>query len=360
MDYFSPSFAILPEERIRETFHDDLHVLNIFKPLLYNGNIISATPPPNVCSHCLVSDILSPKSLEQFAREQKKLSKRYLEQVKFSLSKHGLKYNIEIVGSEELIPHGHAGLLLDSPPDQLQSMPRIMSRLDKGEDVVLSKTLKEKLKYHERESQRIFSNVSFEILTAQALGASFITDRKIHIDLISSITSSEDIRKEADISLSHLSALVPFLGDVPISDLIKLRKNEAEAFEVFRASLKSTIEEYKRLHGSFTVRLAEQLYGDVLSPALAKLDKRVKSARKSLVKVPIHNALSWTAAISFGAYTGYLPNELLAAASGLGMIKVLSDLTREILSIGESSNVVEGEEMFFLWQVKKRAKRKKQ
>ena len=155
----------------------------------------------------------------------------------------------------------------------------------------------------------------------------------------------------------YLTSFVPFLENVPIDRLLALRRNETPAFEVFRKSLSTAVDEALRATGSFTEIQARQIYGDVIQPGLAKIDQKIRSSSRNLIKGTLGSVLAWGGAISFGLYEGLLPNQAAAAATALGLTKILADVAKPVVDKAMGVNSVENESLYFLWKVRREAER---
>ena len=107
-----------------------------------------------------------------------------------------------------------------------------------------------------------------------------------------------------------------------------------------------------------TPRIARDIYQDIIRPKLATLDQKIKKAQQKLIKGTVYKAVSWTAAITFGLYTGILPESLVEAAGALGMTKVLADTIEGILGSANSEEGIQTSDMYFLWKVKQHTDKK--
>ena len=66
----------------------------------------------------------------------------------------------------------------------------------------------------------------------------------------------------------HLQTIVPFVSDVGLKDLLKLRHREEGAFIRFRGALSEALKEATPGGPRFTDRTAHDLYADVVAPRL--------------------------------------------------------------------------------------------
>src|SRR5262249_27371069 len=104
--------------------------------------------------------------------------------------------------------------------------------------------------------------------------------------LVQSVSNNQDIERRNSIACKYLSSMVPFVEDVAIADLIKLRNREEDAFIRYRRALNQAIDEFKE-GGTFTERDARTLYSDVIARRLSSLEQGMKDARGDLLRKPL-------------------------------------------------------------------------
>ena len=226
-----------------------------------------------------------------------------------------------------------------------------------GEIVTLNRSEIRKMGLHKRLAGEIYGNIRLELFTSQIFHTSFLTERPIHIDIINSISEDSSLYRRNMLVEKYLTTLVPFLSDIDVADLIKLRNREQESFIVFRQSLNRAIDECRKSDEHLLERSAKEIYSDIIAPQLAKLDLRIRSAKKDLVKSTRRKALAWGGAISFGMYTGFIPSELAAVASIIGLSKIIADFLEMSMNKSDVTEFIKNEEMYFLWRIRELTKR---
>lgn len=192
--------------------------------------------------------------------------------------------------------------------------------------------------------------------TSLSLGTMFLTERALDIELLRQLSADTSIEQRNRLLQKYLTCIVPFIDSVHPIDLVKLRQGEEASFILFRHALTRAIDEYKGQKAELTERDAKSIYGDIIQPQLARLDSKVNSARRNLIKKTTAQIAGWTAAISVGLYAGLLPSGIAAAAAALGLTKVIADLGQELLAKRDVEEEIRQEEMYFLWKVRKLAR----
>ncbi|MGA2468275.1 MAG: hypothetical protein ABSH06_28515 [Thermodesulfobacteriota bacterium] len=341
---------------LKRSFKNDLIILNEIRPLVERGRIVIFTPPLDCCPTCLARSHLGKDAGERLRKEYKVLLKRYLREISYRLSLENRKYFMDLAGPDLLLEHGGQTIEMSELPTEIMRNTKITNKLDKKKTVSLSKKIVEELGLNQVLALRVMENIAFELTVSQSFNASFLTEKDLHIELLNALSENEERVRRNQIAQRYLSTIVPFYDGVPIRQLIMLRDKEAEAFLVYRKMLNEAIDEYRKQGNKFTEREAQAIYADIIEPSLAKLDMKLKSAKRSLLKEESRRILSWVGAISFGIYAGFVPSDLVMAAKALGLTKVVAEIVGSAMKLGEIDGDIRKEEVYFLWKVRELSK----
>lgn len=66
----------------------------------------------------------------------------------------------------------------------------------------------------------------------------------------------------------------------------------------------------------------------------------------------------WSAAITFGMYTGLLPAQLALAAKALGLTKVMADIGSGAGKLLSPEDEIKKQDLYFLWKVRRLSRRR--
>ena len=135
-----------------------------------------------------------------------------------------------------------------------------------------------------------------------------------------------------------------------------IRRNEESSFLLYRRAIKEAIEACSSEEGEFSRERAKQVYGDVIEPKLAELEQKVKKAKRTLVTKPIIGTAAVGLALTFGYFTGLLPNETMEMAKALGGAKVIHDIAKQTFSAVDTKKEIMTDNMYFLWKVRRKAR----
>lgn len=342
-----------PNEAIMQmTFANDLAVLQYLRPLIEEGIIVPITTPHH-CPHCFIKEVLHHDTDKRFISSVEHLAERYAKELTYSLfkDKSGF-FNVVMKGPDDLVEHTYQAMVTPDAPPHYKRDRQLRKQINKGIEVQLSRQVVEEMQLDIQMAERVFQNITFELVAAQCLNTSFVTERPIEIEVLNDLTTDDKIQTRNRAIRDNLTCLVPFINNISASDVLKLRNSEQEAFIRFRQALNKAIDESLSSVEQFGPNEARQVYQDIIRPELANVDSKIKAGRKSLFRNTAIEVGAWSAAIGFGLYAGIVPAALVPAASALGLTKVVADLGKGILKRIRPELEIKNTDMYFLWKVR--------
>jgi hypothetical protein len=357
MDYAPPFGAYgRSASQFKKDFAQDLEIIAELQPLISKGIIVPFTPPLGFCPCCLAKQFLDSDRDARFQEAYEHLKAEYLDKVSYLLRWTGKDYQITIKGPEKLIDHGALTKRIGALPHKLRKSPDIIKSARSRKDILLPKEHVLELGLNEEFADKDIQSIGLELAASQSLNTSYLTERPLHIEFLNSLNQDPTLERRNQIAQKYLTSIVPFLNDVAINDLMRLRENERESFILYRESLNKAIDEYKKTSSNFSEVDAKALYSDVIEPKLVRLDQKVKAAKRSFLKESARETAAWVGAISFGIYTGFIPSDLIAAAKLLGMTKVVADFIKSTMTRTDIKESIRNEDLYFLWKVREASK----
>jgi hypothetical protein len=333
---------------------DDILVLQELRPLVASGHVAIVSPPSNYCSHCLAKHVFGVGADKRFADTRRQLRKRFLSGVEATLEcEHGV-FCVTLEEAPELLEHSRS-MLYTRLPRWLRSHKRVIAAARRNGRATLTLAQRRASGIHLELEAEVFNDLLFEMSLSQALGTSFLADSDVQVSALTMLSGDKDVASTNRAILAHLTAMVPFAGDVPIADLLTLRNREEEAFSRFRASLAKTVSAVVDEESRLSSEQAKKIYHDVLRPGLADLDLRVSKAKRDLIAAPLREAAAWTGALGFGMYFGLLPATLFEAATALGLVKTAAEVAARGLNRRNTTVAVREHELYYLWKVREGA-----
>ena len=334
---------------------DDISLFLEVEPLIKEG-IIHLVSPPNYCPKCLSPrGVLSSAQRTMLARCNRNLEARFIADGKLSLSYEGKEFHLHASGPVELLHDGSLHQRTPKPPYRLEQRPSILARVRRGETVVLDNRVRSLIGYDAHLAQMVTRSVMFQLACSQCLDTGYLSENPLELDVIRSMSGERQMHATEDALLSALTSEIPFIHGLAPAELVKMRKREGDSYQLFRKALRDAVREYVSSEKPLSKKDTRQLYADVVAPELAKVEIALKSARRRALKSAGSKLVGWTAAISASAYAGFLPASLTAAAGALGFTKIAADLLSDAIHRGDVMEDVRKENMFFLWNVRRKA-----
>jgi len=355
---FADVYSDSPLDEARCGLHDELEIMATMRPLIEEGLIVPVTPTTGLCYHCLGKRAMPDSERRRFDRALRRFTKRYAVETKVSLEcdTDGC-FGLHTVGDSELVEHGSAHRYSDRLKTLVESEPQLASRLKNKREIILPKALRKKWEVDDDMAHELFDDVGFEMAISQCLKTSIVTSRPIHVEILNDFVRNAELNRRNFLIQQHLTCILPFLNNISAHEVLELRNGEADSFICFRQAFAKAVDEHiKAKSGNLTEQDAEAIFREVIEPELARLNRKVASASKSVFRKSRAGIVGWAAAISAGFYFGFVESSLVAAAKALGLTKVAADLTAGLLE-SKGEDVIRDENMYFLWKVRHRAER---
>ena len=341
-------------EMVKKDFYDDLVLINHIKPLIENGTIRLYSPDKKLCFSCQAKNILGEKNGKSFERARKILIEEVKQNLTLSCKLSSNKYLFQVHGSEKYFDHGMIFLNSKIPP-YLKKRQAILSQINSGKQITLARSAIKEMEIDEDIIHTFIHNTLFGLSTSYGLNTSYLTQSQRQIDFINALNKKSELKDNNIVSHKHLRSIIPFIEDVSIENLIKLRKRESEAFINYRTALKESLIHFRNIKGKFTQAEAKEFYSDVLEPKIASLDIKVKKAKRDLINKPLRSIAGVVGVLSFGMISGLFPENISQLAQVIGLTKFGSDLIKDTIKIDDKEDGIVEDKYYFLWKVKKMA-----
>lgn len=346
-----------PIDDLRHDFYDDLQLLWLIKPLVESGEISFIPELGALCRNCLCEkygvDLEQQKRLDNINR---KLANEFLEKTTLTIVQfEDETFGIEQRGPEPYLAHGFQGRTLYELPKPLERRPNILKKFLSDGQIAVSRTLQKEFGEHKLMAESVIINTLYGLIAANSYEAPLVTHNPLHISCLNEFSGDAKSVAKNNIAFEALTSHVPFLPDISLQNLLKLRSREKECFILYRAALNKAINEFKCSGSGFTKHNAKQLYGDVLAPELVRMDRKVKLATKDL-RTKARRAVTGTVgAISFGICVGAINPIAGAIATGIGLRKLATDIEK-VMATGDGEKAIANEGLYFLWKTKQLGK----
>ncbi len=338
----NPFERYLKYKEFNEKTKDDLIVLNSIRDLLKEGVFKIAISKVHYCHDCyekFQENYLQP--FEWNLNTVEPLITDYLiKNIDFYLHWDYENIGIELSGNNDLLNHPMVINFLKHVPKNLEKKAK------KGERIKLGSADVKKSGIPYYLLDEIQRNLSIQDYYSTYYSCHVLTDREFDKKLIKLINKDiyEQNNRQNEI-LKNLNHIVPFIVEIPIDKLLKLRKNEGESFQVYRDKINSIVKS-----DIITSQDSKQLYLDEIRPELNKMNLTIKNNKKALWGNVQSNVFLASTYISASLFTGIFGNidKIVASVGGFGFAKNIGEDIIKMLKKPEVRN----NELYFLWKLK--------
>lgn len=177
-----------------------------------------------------------------------------------------------------------------------------------------------KLQVVRRIFNQIAQDTSFYLDYSRLYKARLLTDLPGEVLVLNWLTEDERLAATTSI-MESLTHAVPILADLPIATIIRIRNEERDSFESYRAAVARIASDVLRRDGRLTKRDARDILKADLEPALARIKKEMRFERNRQAKRVVGGLAMLAAGIAIGAFGGFPaalsgPVTLAAMAAG--------------------------------------------
>lgn len=324
---------------------NSIGLLYKIKPLLINGYFEFCANEHHFCTNCL-NELLS-NGLHDFDHKSedaiKILNKKFQKDAEFILKKnYDGKPAVFVNAPSTILEHDMVLSFNHYVPDVLKKIYK-----PKKEIHLNKKELKESglANYF---SHQIIDDLQNQSYYASLLNTRYLTSREVDFEILSKLNAKEN-KSKSNLIYNNLSHSVPQINEVKYEDLIKLRKEEGEAFEVYRDSLNKLLDDFSETEPD----KIKQALSDVINPELHKIEKKISDSKKLLFKDLGKDVVVGSLFVGVSMFSGIIPPNLAEIVYSLGGIQYANQLSSKISDNMKNMKDVKENEFYFLWKLKK-------
>lgn len=324
---------------------NSIGLLYQIKPLLTNGYFEFCANEHHFCTNCL-NELLS-NGLHDFDHKSedalKILNKKIQKNTEFVLKKN---YD------------GNPAVFVSAPTSILEHdmvlsfnyyVPDYLKKIYKpNKEVRLKKKEIKECGISNYFSRQIIDDLQNQSYYASLLNTRYLTSREVDFEILSKLNAKEN-KTRSNLIYNNLSHSVPQINEVNYNDLIKLRKEEGESFEVYRDSLNKLLEDFNETEPD----KIKQALSDVIKPELHKIEKKISDSKKLLFKDLGKDVVVGSLFVGVSMFSGIIPPNLAEVVYSLGGIQYVNQLSSKISDNMKNMKEVKENEFYFLWKLKK-------
>ena len=195
----------------------------------------------------------------------------------------------------------------------------------------------------------IAEDTTFYLAYGRNCNARYLTTRPGEAFLLDWLTDDDEVSASSAALNAYLAHTLPLLGDLPLTKLLKIRKEEREPFDRYRLAIQQILTEVAGKKKRISKKEVRDLFRDRLEPELASMRAELYQERRRQVRRIVGGIGSVAASIALGAFGGIVPALAKAAlvttgtAVGAGLLGKAAQSTCE-----HGASVKERNDFYFL------------
>ncbi len=195
--------------------------------------------------------------------------------------------------------------------------------------------------------ERIATGTTFHIAYGAMWQAKFLTDLPGEAEILRELTCDGEPQDQATNLFAALTHSLPFINELPTTEMLKLRKKLAESFQQYRWAVTSIIRQHGR-DRTLTPADAKEIYNDVLAPRIAALENRAAVERERLATKFVSTLGLTSIVVTLGLFDLLTPSQALAMLGGAATMKLADHLSEAASPTLETAT----QDLYFLLRLK--------
>jgi len=319
----------------------DLLLLYHVKSLFLEGIFRFSSTFTHVCRDCLRKEKILTKAYEgKLNKAEKYLTEKILADFKYIIEFDEYdKPSIEVYGTNDIIDHPLVFNYNEKYPERFNALKsnRKSKKLSRNEIIDLD--LVSDFTYP------IVNDLMVQNYYTNIYKAHYLTNRKIDGLLIQNNQDKNKLAISEHISQS-LNHKIPFLPTADLSKLLKLRKHEGEAFQLYRNSLTQFLSTIKSTEYNL-----KEAFQDEIQPELLKISQTIKKTKKTIFQDFSKDVIVGSTFVSVGLFTNFLPQTVGTVITALGGINYVDKIGNSIKKMATIENEVKDNKYYFIWKM---------
>ena len=313
--------SLRPPEKVKHIFEmrsllaQNLFALFLLRPLITGGIVFPVVMRTQHCIHHAKLMEMTTEIVHDFSQfTARNLLNEFRLTYELPEKSPSGQPTLYLEGPEEYIEHGGLAQRLDEPPEWL---PRT-ARFDKNGQVEVRGE-------HKRHMVAqlfvdIADNVTFYLAYGIRRNARFLSDMPGETDFLEWLTDDERMLSKS-LALHELEHSVPVLADLPVATILRIRKEERDSFEAYRAAIGTISAAIMSAKNRVSKKEAREMFRTAIEPELRRMNREMVAYRRTQDRRLLAGIVSVVAGVAIGAYSGLPPLvsvPLVGAASVVG------------------------------------------
>jgi hypothetical protein len=296
---------------VRDWLAHDLFALLLLRPLITGKVIVPVVMRSQHCVHEVEIIEQTTEMVHGFSQATAKdlLPEFQLLYQRPDKSPNGLP-SIYLNAPKEYIEHGGLARSFDEVPEWLPKT----GRFDKNGMMEVRGPHKKHM------VTELFANIADNMTFYLAYGlkrkARFLSDMRGETEFLEWFNHDEELTAKS-LALRELQHSVPVLLDLPFATILRIRKQEKDAFESYRDTVTTISANILAANKKVSKKLAHEMFRDAVEPKLRKMKREIKTYQKVRRRQVFGGIAAMAAGVLIGAYAG-LPPLTAVPVAGLG------------------------------------------
>jgi hypothetical protein len=252
-----------------------------------------------------------------------------------------------IEGSEDFLEHSSTVATFDESSNWKQKN----WKFNRAGKVELRGQKKAKVLYNTIFNQ-IANDTTFYLAFARLHSSRYLSDRLGETFILDGLTDDVVVAANNRVLHESLGHLLPLLGDLPVSTLLRIRREERDAFVKYRLAIQQLFTEMISAKKKISKKDVQELYKQRIEPELIRIRSELQHERRRQSRRVIGGAAALAASVAMGAFGGVAPILIKAAgvaASAMVGGRLFSKAAEQICEHG--ANLRQQNDFYFLLRV---------
>jgi len=288
------------EYNVRYNFYRDVVCVLELRPLIESGIIFLLPSFLGYCPHCM--PIVVPERPEISNAAHQLTAANVGDFRMFYERDERPGYGITITGPSVYLEHGQKFGRYSKKPAWL---PKELVDVPRHHPVEIDPNLVRESKWVDEIFDQIAEDATLQQFYGVRYDTKYLTDRRGEAEFLSSLHKEYELTQGAKLC-ARLAHSIPLFSEVPIETIVKIRREDSEAFQQYRSALGDIVKNYVASGKDVGEVEARDIYFDELEPRLRELERKARIERSAALKKGFVRTAITTAVVGLGVY-GALP-----------------------------------------------------
>ncbi|MBF4695908.1 hypothetical protein [Fusibacter ferrireducens] len=322
------------DDEIKNMIIEDIELIYWMRDFIDSGIFTFSVNINHLCPDCYMK-VVNINECRRLLDIKSNINEELINSVECYIDKNDYGNTIQINGLSSVNSHDTMLLILgdDYKSDIL--------KLRNGQK--LSKKLIRKFRVVDDFVDGIFDDLLTSSWLKSEYNTKYVTNRKMDIDVLS---REKQYLTNSNVLMKGIEHIVPNIFDIPLEDMIYLRKDEHYSFKVYRDSIMKVA----NMQNIKDVNECRKAFDDEIRPKLNKLELQIDRHKRRTINRTIAGTLAGVGLFSVGTVTNLIPHSFVEQIFSLGGLEALINLGLKVTDLNTPD--YKDDDLYFLWRIK--------